>query len=65
MIEGFFEKNRGKTQDYNKTGAVGSYSETLFSLDKGIGYYFITNPHEKSFDLTYSMKSSGIKVIKP
>ena len=56
MIEGFFKKNRGKTKDYNKTGAIGSYSETFFSLEKGIGYYFITNPHQKSFDLTYSMK---------
>jgi hypothetical protein len=49
MVEGFFRKFRGKTKDYNKTGAIGSYSESLFDINKGIGYYFITNPHEKKF----------------
>lgn len=65
MIEGFFKKNRGKIKDYNKTGAIGSYSETLLSLEKGIGYYFITNPSDKKWSLTYSLQGQGVKVIKP
>lgn len=37
----------------------------MFDIEKGIGYYFITNPHEKKFELTYSLAGSGIKAIKP
>ncbi len=65
MIEGFFNKYRGKTKNYDKIGAIGAYSESLFDIEKGIGYYYITNPNEKNFDLTYSMTGNGVKVIKP
>lgn len=57
MIESFFKKNRGKVQKYEKTGAVGSYSEYLFSPVKGIGYYYITNPSDKEWSLTYNLDS--------
>lgn len=65
MIEGFFKKYRGKTKNYDKIGAIGAYSESLFDIEKGIGYYYIANTHEKDFDLTYSMTGNGVKVIKP
>ncbi len=57
MVEQFFKKNRGKVKYYEKTGATGSYSEFLFNSKKGIGYYFITNPSDKEWSLTYNLES--------
>lgn len=57
MVESFFEKNRGKVKYYEKTGAIGPYSEYLFTAIKGIGYYFMTNPIDKEWSLTYNLES--------
>ena len=37
----------------------------MFTAIKGIGYYYITNPSDKEWSLTYNLDSKGIKAIKP
>lgn len=47
-------------------GFFGAYSEQFFSLEKGIGYYFVTNPKcDKTFNLTFKLQGKGVKIIKP
>ena len=65
MIKSFSLKNPGKIKKYEKLKLPEATSETLFSIEQGIGYIKLKNPTNRYFKSTLTLKTTGLKVIKP
>lgn len=65
MIKSFAQKFTGKVKKYDKLKIPEATNESFFSIEHGLGYVKLKNPSARWFKSTLTLKSEGIKIIKP